>query len=117
MASPSSVPDVLRRRLAVQRLTGAGLSTATDVVELLCCVQSQEWAHGFWSLGMRTAGLSYADVQREFDAGAFVRTHILRPTWHYVAARDIRLILALTSPRGQQRNGSSYRRVPRPRAG
>ena len=110
MASPTSVPDVLRRRLAVQRLVGGGLSTATDVVELLGCVQSQEWAHGFWSLGMRTAGLRYPDVQQEFDTGAYLRTHILRPTWHYVAARDIRWILTLTSPRVQQRNGSSYRR-------
>jgi hypothetical protein len=102
MASPTSVPDVLRRRLAVQRLVGGGLSTATDVVELLGCVQSQEWAHGFWSLGMRTAGLRYPDVQQEFDTGDYLRTHILRPTWHYVAARDIRWILTLTSPRVQQ---------------
>ncbi len=46
--------EVLRRRLAVQRLTTPGLPRAADVVELLACVQSQEWAHGFWSLGMRT---------------------------------------------------------------
>jgi hypothetical protein len=34
--------EVLRRRLATQRLGGCGLPTGTDVVRLLGCVQSQE---------------------------------------------------------------------------
>jgi hypothetical protein len=38
-------------------------------------------------------------VRREHDRGAFVRTHILRPTWHFVAPEDLRWILELTSPR------------------
>lgn len=103
---------MLRRRLAVQRLVGPGrFSRATDVVTRLACVQSQEYAHGFWSLGMRTDGLSFDDVRSEFDAGSFVRTHILRPTWHFVAAADLRWILALTSPRVHQRSRSSYEQL------
>jgi hypothetical protein len=102
--------EVLRRRIATQRLAGNPLSTATEVVRLLTCVQSQEWAHAFWSLGMRTAGLTHADVQAEFDDGRILRTHILRPTWHLVAAEDIRWILAATSPRVQQTNQTIYRR-------
>jgi hypothetical protein len=101
---------VLRRRLATQRLSGPRLHGAADVVRLLTCVQSQECAHAFWSLGMRTSGLAYADVQAEFDAGTVLRTHILRPTWHLVAAEDIRWILAATSARVQQLNGTMYRR-------
>ena len=79
--------DVLRRRLATQRLQGAGLPSAADVVRLLGCVQSQEYAHALWSLGMRTAGLTVTDVQAEFDRGDFLRTHILRPTWHFRGRR------------------------------
>ena len=71
--------DVLSRRLATQRLTHDRLTSATDVVRLLGCVQSQEYAHALWSLGMRTSGLTAADVQAEFDRGDFLRTHILRP--------------------------------------
>jgi hypothetical protein len=101
--------EVLRRRLSIQQLTGPGLATGADVVELLACVQSQEWAHAFWSLGMRTAGrLGYAAVQREFDAGDFLRTHILRPTWHYVAPADIGWVLAATAARVHQRNQGMY---------
>ena len=100
---------MLDTRIATQRLAGNGLARAVDVVSLLACVQSQEHAHAFWSLGMRTAGLTYAEVQGEFDAGAFLRTHILRPTWHFVAAADLRWIQAVTAARVQQLNGTIYR--------
>src|SRR5215217_4072039 len=58
---------------------------------------------------MRTSGLTATDVQAEFDRGAFLRTHILRPTWHFVAAQDIRWILELTAPRVQRLNQAIYR--------
>ena len=104
-----TLDTVLDTRIATQRLAGNGLTRAVDVVSLLACVQSQERGHAFWSLGMRTAGLTYADVQGEFDAGAFLRTHILRPTWHFVAAADLRWIQAVTAARVQQLNGTIYR--------
>jgi hypothetical protein len=100
---------VLQRRLATQMLQGAGLPGAVDVVRLLGCVQSQEYAHALWSLGMRTSGLRAAEVQAEFDRGDFLRTHILRPTWHFVAAEDIRWILEVTAPRVQKLNQAIYR--------
>lgn len=108
--------DVLRRRLAVQRLTTPGLPSATDVVALLTCVQSQEWAHGLWSLGMRTGPTpatrsDAAAVQAEFDRGDILRTHILRPTWHYVTPADLTWILTATSARVHQRNASAYRQT------
>ena len=90
---------VLSQRLGTQRLSSAPLPRAADAVRLLTCVQSQERDHAFFSLAMRTTKDTYAAVQREFDAGAFVRTHILRPTWHFVAPEDLRWILELTSPR------------------
>ena len=101
--------DVLKRRLATQMLQGERFSSAADVVRLLGCVQSQEYAHALWSLGMRTSGLGAAEVQAEFDRGDFLRTHILRPTWHFVAAEDIRWILEVTAPRVQKLNQTIYR--------
>ncbi|GAB3446620.1 winged helix DNA-binding domain-containing protein [Phycicoccus ginsengisoli] len=90
---------VLALRLATQRLSSALLPTAADVVGLLTCVQSQERDHAFYSLAMRSRRSTYAEVRREHDAGAFLRTHILRPTWHFVRPEDLRWILELTSAR------------------
>ena len=101
---------MLKRRLATQMLQSERFSSAAEVVRLLGCVQSQEYAHALWSLGMRTSGLGAAEVQAEFDRGDFLRTHILRPTWHFVAAEDIRWILEVTAPRVQKLNQTIYRK-------
>jgi Winged helix DNA-binding domain len=78
-------------------------------VRLLAAAQSQEYAHGFWSLGMRTRGSTYADVQRAFDEGGILRTHMLRTTWHFVAADDIRWMLEATSSRVHAKFGNHIR--------
>lgn len=90
---------VLSQRLATQHLASAPLPTAVEAVRLLTCVQSQERDHALFSLGLRTRRSTYGAVRHELDDGTFVRTHILRPTWHLVAAEDLRWILELTSPR------------------
>ncbi|HET8970040.1 MAG TPA: crosslink repair DNA glycosylase YcaQ family protein, partial [Candidatus Nanopelagicales bacterium] len=91
-----SVRRVLRRRLATQRLTSAPLPSAADVVELLCAVQCQERDQALYSLALRTRGESVAAVRAELDATAILRTHVLRPTWHFVRPEDLRWLLALT---------------------
>src|SRR5689334_14764446 len=99
MAAPTHA-DVLRRRLATQRLTSAGVRTGVEAVRLLTCVQSQDAPLAAWSLGQRMRdGTTYADVLGEQSTGAWVRTHILRPTWHLVAAEDLRWVQTATGPR------------------
>ena len=51
-----------------------------------------------------------ADVESACNAGAIVRTHVLRPTWHFVDPADLRWLLALTGPRVHRMNGYAYRR-------
>ena len=87
------------RRLSQQRLTRAPLATPAEVVGWLGAVQSQEYQPATWSLGMRMAGATSAEIDRAFDDGAILRTHIMRPTWHFVTPDDIRWLLELTAPR------------------
>lgn len=89
----------LRQRLTTQRLASAPLPTAGEVVRLLCCVQSQERDHAFYSLAMRSQARSYAAVSAEFNQGAFLRTHTMRGTWHFVLPEDLRWVLALVGSR------------------
>jgi hypothetical protein len=90
---------LFHQRLFHQRLRGSDFRTAAEVVAWLGAVQSQDFAGATWALGLRARGLSRTDVEREFNAGTILRTHILRPTWHFVAPSDIRGWLALTAPR------------------
>ena len=102
---------VLRQRLATQRLGSAPLPRAADAVRLLTCVQSQERDHAFFSLGLRSRSATYAAVRAEYDSGAFLRTHILRPTWHFVLPEDLRWILAATSERVIRGMGGRHAQV------
>jgi hypothetical protein len=52
---------------------------------------------------------SDAEIDRLFDAGAILRTHVMRPTWHFVDPADIRWLLELTAPRVHQANAYQYR--------
>ncbi len=102
MASVSlrTLADVRRRRLATQRLASSGLPRGADVVRLLTCIQSQAAPLAAWSLAMRMRPrTTYAGVLAEQLAGGWVRTHILRPTWHFVAPEDVRWIQRATGPK------------------
>jgi Winged helix DNA-binding domain len=102
--------DVLAARLATQRLTSAPLASGAEVVDLLCCVQAQERDHSLYSLALRT-GRTVPELLDEHSAGGFLRTHILRPTWHYVLPGDLRWILALTSARVESSMAARHRQV------
>jgi hypothetical protein len=90
---------VVRRRLRAQRLTGPRLASPAEAVAWSGAVQSQEPAEAGWSVGLRARGCTAADVEAAHAAGGILRTHVLRPTWHYVAAADLRWLLRLTGPR------------------
>ena len=50
-------------------------------------------------------------MQRALAEGAILRTHVLRPTWHFVTPDDIRWLLRLTAPRVQALNAGMYRKL------
>jgi winged helix DNA-binding protein len=68
-------------------------------VSWLGAVQAQEFGPAKWALGLRLPETATeATIDRAFDAGRILRTHVMRPTWHFVAAADIRWMLELTKP-------------------
>jgi hypothetical protein len=91
--------DICRWRLAGEFLTTRGPVRAAEVVRVLGAVQSQDYSGAKWALAQRTRAGTDATVEREIDAGDILRTHVLRPTWHFVVPADIRWMLALTGPR------------------
>src|SRR5262245_23945738 len=101
--------DIPRLRLANQHLVSPTTTDPVEAVRRLGADQSQDYAGAKWGVGMRTNGLTDADVERALNDGSIVRTHVLRPTWHFLAASDARWILALTAPRVQIANANPYR--------
>lgn len=102
--------DVHRRRLAAQRVTGPGVRRGADAVRLLGCAQAQDAPLAAWSLAMRMRpGATYAGVLAEQAAGGWVRTHVLRPTWHLVAPEDVRWMERVTAPKVESSLGARHR--------
>ena len=103
--------QIARKRLHDQHLLAQPLSDVVAIVQRLGAVQCQDYPNAKWAIGLRGRDIHDSDVERAFSAGAIVRLHILRPTWHFVAAADVRWLLALTAPRVAAAMGSYNRNL------
>lgn len=101
---------ILDRRLAGLGLSDPRFRSPEDVVGWLGAVQAQDFGPAKWSIAQRMDHLvTDAELDAAFDAGRILRTHALRPTWHFVPPEDIRWILELTGPRIQALSAYMYR--------
>ena len=99
------------QRLYSQHLAGSRFETAAEVVAHFGAVQAQDYAGAKWAVAQRTNGLTDADLDRALADGSILRTHVMRPTWHFVTPADIRWLLALTAPRVNAAAAYQYRRL------
>ncbi len=107
--------DALRAlRLRVQGLRAPFDASAPEVVRRFVAVQAQEYLPSQWGLAQRVADDRRPDaaaVAAAIDAGDILRTHVLRPTWHYVHSADARWLLELSTERVHKQNALYYRRT------
>lgn len=103
--------DIPRQRLHNQCISRTTFEEAGDVAGWLAAVQAQDYAGAKWALGLRLQDATDDDIERAFAEGAILRTHLLRPTWHFVTPADIRWMLALTGPRVHAANAYMYRKL------
>jgi hypothetical protein len=106
---PLTPPDCDRSWIVASRLDNQSLSAPAGrgiaaLVSALGAVQAQEFEPAKWAIGQRVGnGVTDAAIERAFAAGQILRTHVLRPTWHFVPRADIRWMLALTAPNVHRR--------------
>jgi hypothetical protein len=104
-------PEIARRRIRNSRLAGDGFRAADEAVRWHLAMQAQDYGPAKWSIGQRSKGLTDQDIDEALAAGSIIRTHVLRPTWHFVASGDLRWLLALSGPRVQRWNAGRYREL------
>ncbi|HEY3222075.1 MAG TPA: winged helix DNA-binding domain-containing protein [Gemmatimonadales bacterium] len=92
--------NIAQRRLNNQHLVAPTLTDAVAVVRALAAVQAQDYGGGKWAIAQRIKRLGKdADIEQAVASGAVLRTHVLRPTWHFVLPEDVRWMLELTARR------------------
>jgi hypothetical protein len=106
-----TMPNIAGQRLYNQRLEGPKFQRPDEVVAWLGAVQAQEYALAKWALGLRMEHATDDVIEQAFTDGLILRTHVMRPTWHFVTPVDIRWMLELTAPRVHAVNAYQYRKM------
>jgi hypothetical protein len=99
MATQASRRDVVRLRLRAHSLVDHDCHSPVDVVERMLAMQAQDFLAGKWAIGIRSPGLSSADVDAAINSGAILRSWPMRGTLHFVPPADLNWMLQLTTPR------------------
>lgn len=102
--------DIIGQRLDNQKLSAPEFRNPADVVRWMGAVQAQDFNAAKWALALRMHEATNTSVEEAFNKGEILRTHLLRPTWHFIAPDDIRWLLKLTAPRVNVKCSSAYRR-------
>lgn len=101
--------EIIRYRLFNQQIAETKFTKPKQIVEWMVAMQAQEYAMAKWSIGLRLPGSTDEMVEKVFTEGEILRTHLMRPTWHFVTPEDIRWLLKLTAPRVDAFNAFTYR--------
>ena len=108
MANKISIPQM---RLINQHVLTPEASTVKQLVGWMGAIQSQDYQMAKWGIGLRVQGSTETIVETAIDNAEIIRTHILRPTWHFVTARDARWMMSLTAGEVYKKSGTYFRQL------
>ncbi|MDD1721161.1 MAG: winged helix DNA-binding domain-containing protein [Euryarchaeota archaeon] len=106
-----NTPEVLRLRLYNTGLSLSPFDNAVDALSHLGAVQAQDYSAAKWALGLRIRNSTGKEIESAFNDGTILRTHVMRPTWHFILPEDIRWMLELTAPQVKSRLKNYNRRL------
>jgi hypothetical protein len=90
--------DISLLRLINQQIADTDFKTPEKLVSWMGAMQAQDYAMAKMAIGLRLPGTTSSDIEKAVDKGEILRTHMLRPTWHFVAAEDILWMIELSAP-------------------
>lgn len=98
-------------RLVNQQISHPDFKPVKDIIEKLCAIQAQDFNMSKWAIGIRLPLSIEKTIETAFNKAEIIRTHLLRPTWHIVSAKDIYWLLELTAPRIKSALKSRHREL------
>lgn len=93
-----NLAEISNIRLSGQQITAKKFQTPPEVVGWMGAMQAQDYTMAKLAVGMRLINQTEKDIESSIDCGEIIRAHLMRPTWHFVAAEDYYWMLELTSP-------------------
>lgn len=92
-----TLTEIVKFRLTNQQIRATQHKTPKEIVGFMGAMQAQDYAMAKWALGIRLPNSKESDIQAAIDKGEIIRTHVLRPTWHFISAEDVHWMLELTA--------------------
>lgn len=90
--------NIAHQRIINQQIVIPDFKDACHLVSYMGAMQAQDFAMAKWAIGCRVPNTNAQQVEDAFNSGKILRTHLMRPTWHFAAAEDLHWILDLTVP-------------------
>jgi len=89
--------EISTLRLRQQQITSSDFQTARELISWMGAMQAQEFNHAKWAVGLRLTNFTEKQVEDAFNRGEILRTHLMRPTWHFVSPEDIYWLVGLSA--------------------
>ena len=89
--------EISHHRLVSQKLLETNSNSPEEIVRHLGAMQAQDYGMAKWAIGSR-CNATEKEIEDVINSGKIIRTHILRPTWHFVSADDIHWMLDVSGP-------------------
>ena len=90
--------DIPFYRLINQQITATKFKKSAEIVSWMGAMQAQDFSMAKWAIGVRLPGSSEKIIDDAVNKGEIIRTHLSRPTWHFVTKEDARWMIELTAP-------------------
>lgn len=92
-----NLSDISTLRLHNQQIVSTNFKTSKELIGWMGAMQAQDYNQAKWAIGVRMPHLTEQQIESAFNQGEIIRTHLMRPTWHFVSADDIYWLLELTA--------------------
>lgn len=106
-----NLSDIARLRLISQHIAGTHFKDPKELVAHMGAMQAQDPVMAKWAIGIRLHGATNTSVENAINKSHIFRTHVMRPTWHFVSADDIYWMLELSAPQIDKLLRSRYKEL------
>jgi hypothetical protein len=103
--------DISNSRLNSQKIAKPEFKTAKEIVSWMGAIQAQDYPMAKWAVGVRLRDPEINNIESAIDKGEIIRIHVLRPTWHLVAADDVYWMLQLSSAKIKSASMSRHKEL------
>jgi len=88
---------ISEKRIKNQAIAADHNFSLKQLINHMGAMQAQDFNQAKWAIGLRLPNYTEKQVEEAFNLGEILRTHLMRPTWHFVSPEDIYWLVGLSA--------------------